>query len=54
LDERFHTGRHAKKSLWLSEQFEAIEEAFEESNLDPGKIADALIRIEGVLDFLGD
>ncbi len=54
LHARFHKGKNANQSVWLREQFEVMDEVFEEPNFDPAKIADALIRIEHVLDFLGD
>lgn len=51
---RFAKSRHYTQSLWLKEQFGAIDKEMAESTPDLGMVADALDRIERVLDLLGD
>jgi len=54
LYKRFQAGKHAAQSLWIPDQFKAIDQELNESNPDYGKIADALDRLKRVLDLLGD
>jgi hypothetical protein len=54
LYKRFQDGRHVGQSVWIPDQFKAIDQEMNESNPDYGRVADAPDRLKRVLDLLGD